>query len=217
MNTNTFCQSYIDLACQVLAISQKPAVIECEYQRLKLESRHYMDYLEKFDTFFDIYPSLKKELIANLPKLKVGAFIEYQLDLFHDDLKKVEELKTSIQKEITGLRNDFADDSKEWLSEEENKITNCFRYLNTGNIQQVISFLNDILTKLKSKKEFYLSEKQRSFDTSKEGERKAEEERKRLSIEEARKRGIKLSEQEIRERRQKAQDEYTKQMKIRKK
>jgi hypothetical protein len=217
MDTNTFCQSYIDLAYQVLAISQKPTRIEYEYKRLKQESRHYVDYLEKFEVFFDIYPALKKELFANLSKLKVGYFIEYQLDLFYGELKKVEEIKVAMQKEITGLRNDFADKSKEWLPEEENNIDNCFRHLDTSCVQQVISFLNEKLSKLKAKKEFYLSEKQRSFDASKEGERRAEEERKRLSIEEARKQGIKLTEQEIQERRQKAQEEYAKQMKRRKK
>jgi len=213
MNTGTFCQSYIDFAHKMQAISSKPMEIENERSQLKQESRDYVDYLEKFETFFEVYPGLKRELFANLSNFKVGAFIEYQLDLFHAELKKIEELKAEIQKEITGLRNDFADESKE----EENGIINCYRYLDSTNAQMVINFLNDRWTKLKTKKELYLQEKQHLLNAAKAGERQAEEERKRLSIEEARRRGIELTQLEIDERRKKAQEAYKKQMNRRKK
>jgi hypothetical protein len=77
--------------------------------------------------------------------------------------------------------------------------------------------LNSKLARLRAKKEFYLSEIQRMQYASKSGERQAEEERKRMSLEEARRKGIELTEQEIQERRQKAQDEYNRQQKRRKK
>ncbi|MDR2813236.1 MAG: hypothetical protein LBB79_01050 [Prevotellaceae bacterium] len=217
MDINTFCQSYIEFAFQVLAVSQKPAVMEREYKRLKLESRHYVDYLEKFETFFDIYPALKNELFAYLAEHKTGAFIEYRLDLFYAELTKTESLKTEIRKEINGLRNDFADETKEWLPEEEYAIEGCFRHLDTANIQQIIGFLNNRLTALKTKKEFYLSEIQRLQYAAKTGERQAEDERRRLSLEEARRRGIELTEQEIQERRRKAQEELDKQQTRRRK
>jgi hypothetical protein len=217
MDTNAFCQSYIDLARQVLAASQKPVEMERKYKRLKQESRHYVDYLEKFEVFFDMYPALKNELFAYLAEHKTGAFIEYELDLFYAELTKVEALKIDIQKEISGLRSNFIDEAKEWLPEEEYAIDGCFRHLDTTNIQQIIGFLNNRLAALTTKKEFYLSEIQRMQYASKADERQAEEERKQLSLEEARRRGIELTEQEIQERRRKAQEEYNRQQKRRKK
>jgi hypothetical protein len=216
MDTNTFCQSYIELAYQVFTVSQKPAVMEREYKRLKQESRHYVDYLEKFEVFFNVYPALKNELFAYLAKHKTGVFIEYKLDLFYAELTIAEALKVEIQKEISDLRNNFSDESKEWLPEEEYAIDGCFRHLDTTNIQLIIGFLNSRLRALKAKKEFYLSEIQRLQYTAKAGERQAEEERKRLSLEEARRKGIELTEQEIQERNRKAQEEYKKQMTSRK-
>jgi hypothetical protein len=216
MNTNTFCQSYIELANQVLAISQKPIIMEREYMRLKQDSKRYVDYLEKFEVYFDIYPALKSELYAYLTEQKTGAFIEYRLDLFYSELTEVETLRLELQKEISNLRSDFSDESKEWLPEEEYAIESCFRHIKTTNIQHIIDFLNVRLSALNAKKEFYLSEIQRIQYASKTGERQAEEERKRLSIEEARRKGIELTEQEIQERRRKAQEEYKKQMKVRK-
>jgi hypothetical protein len=217
MNTETFCQSYIELAYQVLAISQKPAAMEREYKRLKQESRHFVDYLEKFEPYLTLYPALKNELYACLPERKTGAFIEYRLDLFYNELAKIETLKSEIQKEINGLRSEFADESKEWLPEEEYEIDGCFRHLVLDNIQYIIGFLHSKLATLKAKKDFYLSEIQRKQYAAKAGERQAEEERRRLSLEEARRKGIELSEQEISERRRKAQEEYNKQMKKRRK
>jgi len=217
MDTTTFCQSYIDLAYHLSAIAQKPAKMELEHKRLKQECKHYADFLEKFEMCFDVYPALKQELFDNLSTYKVGAFIEYTLDLFRIELKKVEVLKAEIQKEIAELRKNFTDESKEWLQEEENEIIGCFRYLNTANIQQIISFLSHRLAALNTKKESYLSEKQRLLYDSKASERQAEEERKHLSMEEARRRGIQLSEEEKQERQRKAQEEYNKQMKRRKK
>jgi hypothetical protein len=217
MDTNTFCQSYIDLAYQVLTVSQKPVEMEREYKRMKQESRHYVDYLEKFEASFDIYPALKNELFAYLTEHKTGAFIEYRLEMFYAELTKVDALKVYIQNKISDLRNDFADETKEWLPEEEYAIEGCFRHLDTSNIQHIIGFLNNRLATLKAKQEFYLSEIQKKQYASKANERQAEEERKRLSLEEARRKGIELTEQEIQERRRKAQEEYDKQMKRRKK
>jgi len=217
MNTTTFCQSYIDLAHRMLAISQKPAGIEHERRQLKQESKGYVDYLEKFEPFFETYPALKTELCANLSNFRVGAFIEYQLDIFYAELRKIELRKTEIQNEIDELQNHFADASKEWLQEEESKITACFRYLDTANVTQIIGFLNERLARLKAKRESYLLENQRRSDAAKAGEQQAEEERKRRSSEEARRRGIELSQLEIEERRKAAQEAYKKQMGRRKK
>ncbi|MCL2650250.1 MAG: hypothetical protein FWD60_04380 [Candidatus Azobacteroides sp.] len=217
MNTTAFCQSYIDLAYQMLAISERPMEIENERKQLKQQSQDYVDYLEKFEAFLEEYPALKTELFSNLTNFKVGAFIEFQLDLFHSELKKVEELKAEIKKEIAGLNNDFTEESKEWLPQEESEIFSCFRYLESANTLLVISFLNDRLIKLKAKKESYLLEKRHLSDAAKAGERQTEEAKRLREIEEARKRGIALTQLEKEERRKEAQIAYKKQMNQRKK
>jgi|GEM_PF-4578482 len=153
MDTHTFLDDYIKLTHQALPVYQKSAEVECEYKRLKHDSEHYVDYLKKFETFFDKYPSLQKELFTYLSELKTGAFIEYKLDLFHAELEKVERLKTEIQQKITGLRNNFADETKDWLPEEEAKIDSCYRFLDTVSVQEVIAFLNLYLKKLKEERE----------------------------------------------------------------
>jgi len=217
MNVTTFCQSYIDLADSMLTISQKPEEIERERKRLKQESKDYVDYLEKFEVFFEVYPALKKELFGNLSDFKVGAFVEYRLDLFHAQLKKIDKLKADIQEETSVLRKDFAEEAKEWLPEEENTIAGCFRYLDTANVTQVIGFLEDRLMKLKAKKDAFSSERQRLLYASKADERQAEETRRLQAIEDARRRGVELTQAEIEERRKKAQEAYKKQMNRRKK
>jgi len=208
MNTTTFCQSYIDLAHQMLSISKKPMEIENERKQLKQQSKDYVNYLEKFEASFEEYPALKTELLANLSNFRVGAFIEYQLDLFHAELKKAEELKAEIQKEIAGLRNDFTDESKEWLPEEESDIISCFRYLESTNVPLVISFLNDRLIRLKARKESYLQEKRRLLDVAKAGEQQAKEARRLREIEDAQKRGIALTQLEKDEQQKQADEEF---------
>jgi uncharacterized membrane protein len=206
----------MELARQALAVSQKPAVMAREYRRLKQEGRHYVDYLEKFEAFFDVYPALKNELFAYLAGHKTGAFIEYCLDMFYAELMKVEALKAEIRKETGELRSSFPDGTKEWLPEEEYATDGCFRHLDTANVQQVIGFLNSRLAALKAKKEFYLSEIQRLQYAAKAGERQTEEERRRQLLEEARRRNNEMTEQEIQERKRKVQEEYKKQMTRRK-
>ena len=217
MNTTTFCQSYIDLAHQMLSISKKPMEIENERKQLKQQSKDYVDYLEKFEAFFEEYPALKIELLTNLSNFRVGAFIEYQLDLFHTELKKVEDLEVEIQKEIVGLRNDFTEESKEWLPEEESDIISCFRYLESTNISLVVSFLNDRLIRLKARKESYLQEKRRLLDAANAGKRQTEKEKELQELQEKLKRGIALTQLEKEERQKKAQEAYKASTRIRRK
>ena len=206
MDTTTFCQSYIGLAHKMLAISQKPEGIESERKWLKQESEEYVDYLEKFAPFFEVYPALRTELITNLANFKVGAFIEYQLDLFYMELRKIEDQRTNIQREITGLRNNFANESKEWLPGEENKIADCYRYLDTANIQQVAGFLNDRLVKLRAKKET-LSKKPYIPEVSVRVEKPLTEEEIRLqAINKARGQGISMTPSAMEERQKKMQE-----------
>ena len=192
MNTSAFFQSYIDLANRALTVAYRPAQIELEYEKVKQESKAYIDYLGKFEVFFEVYPTVKTELFANLSNFKVGAFIEYQLDLFYSELEKAESLGAEIQKEITGLSNDFAYESKEWLPKEEHDITGCYRYLDTSNIQQAIGFLNDRLTKLKVKKQHLL-------DAVKAGEWKPEEDNSALQLEMEERQRRELKEQQERD------------------
>ncbi len=206
MDVKSFCQSYIAIAQAMQAASRKPAQAEQERKRLKREAEEYVNYVEKFEIFFDLYPALRKELFENLPNLKIGAFIEYQLDLFYSDLMKIETLKADVRKEIDTLRNNSSEDISRRLNEEEEKISGCFRHLSTGNVQSIIGFLDDRLAYLK-----------RLTDASKAGERQAEEERRRLSSEEAKKRVSEMTELEIQERRKRAQDEYSRQQRRRKK
>lgn len=166
MDISTFCQSYMDLAYQALADTQKYPKIECEYERIKHDSKRYVDYLAKFVPFFEVFPVLKTELFNNLTNCRFGAFIEYQLDLLHSQLRKIEELKTEIQREITGLRNDFADESKEWLPKEEGDMMGCFHYIETANIQQAIGFLTDRLLTLNTRKDSFLLERKRMVDAA---------------------------------------------------
>jgi hypothetical protein len=153
MDANTFCQSYINLTHQALPVYQKSAAIEYEYKRLKQDSEHYVHYLTKFELFFDKYPSLQKELFVYLSELKIGAFIEYKLDLFYAELEKAERLKTEIQQEIAVLRNNFVGETKNWLPEEEAKIESYCRFFDTASVQQVTDFLNIHLKKLKGERE----------------------------------------------------------------
>ena len=206
MNATTFCRSYIDLANQVLTIAQRPVAIEQEYARVKQESKEYTDYLGKFVPFFEAYPALKMELFTNLSNFKVGAFVEYQLDLFYAELEKIEGLKADIQKEVSGLRNDFTNESKEWLPKDEYDINGCYHYLDTTNIQQAIGFLKDRLARIKAKK-------QRLQEIAKAGQWKPEEDSNKLNqqeIEEQERKDREKQEKEDRDRKKKAQSSFGK-------
>ena len=217
MDTNDFFQRYLEVAYNVLTVSQKPQEIEHERRRLHIESKHYVDYLEKYDAFFEVYPSLKNELFSYLEELKIGAFVEYQLDLFHDKLEKIESIKSNIEKELSELRNEFFEELKDWLIDEEDKIASSYRYLSIASIQEVFDFLNVHLSILKGKKEACITERELLLDASKVGERQAEEERKKLSAEEAKKQRIELTEQEKLEKRKKAKEAFIRGTKQRKK
>jgi hypothetical protein len=161
MDINTFYQSYTDIAFQLAEFSKKPTEIEADFKNLKLEIKHYVDCLGRFEGFFDKYPALQDELLLNVSNHKVGTFMEFQLDLFGNELKKVEETKIAIQKEITLLRNEFEEKSKELLSETEKKLNDCYKYLDTHSVLVAAIYLNDILNTLKAKKEQYISETKR--------------------------------------------------------
>ena len=217
MNTTAFYNSYTGLARKMLIISQKPAEIEAERERLKQEIKGYVNYLEKFEPFYTRYPALNTELMANVQNLRVGAFIEYQLDMVHAELRNTEALKAEINQEVMVLRTEYAEESAAWLTEEENRIANCYRYLDTSNIAQVIGFLNNRLSLLKDRKESCRQERQLKLDAIKAGQRQADETRRLQAQEEARRRGAELSQAEMEERRKKAQEAYKHQLSRRKK
>ena len=213
MNTTTFYRSYIDVAHKALAISQQPEKMEHECKRLKMKCNAYTDYLKKFEPFLEPHQALKTMLFTNFTDFRFGVFVEYQLDLCYEELKKIETLKTEIEKIITALRNDFTEEAQEWLPEEEDKIEDCFAYLDTTNTHLAINFLTERLNILKEKEARYLSEKRRSWDAAKAGERQAEEEENRIQ-----KRDKEEQERKEREeKRKKAQEDYIKAMGTRKK
>jgi len=153
MNTNAFYQSYLDFAFQASVLAHRPIELDSLQKDLIKDSKRYIEYLGKFEIFFNDYPAVKTALFANLSNYKFGAFIEYRLDLLYAELEKVEMLKVEIKKEISGIRNDFDYERDEWLAWEEYEITRCYRYLDTGNIPQVIGFLNESLSRLRAKRQ----------------------------------------------------------------
>jgi hypothetical protein len=218
MDINTFYQSYIDLAYQVADFSKKPTEIEADFKNLKLEIKHYVDSLDRFEGFFDKYPALQEELLSNVSNHKVGAFMEFQLDLFGNELKRVEETKIVLQKEMAVLRNEFADKSKELLSETEKRLNDCSKYLDSHCVSTAIAYLNGILNTLKAKKEQYLSETKRpTINTVPEDNSQAEAEKARR--EKAEKDRLARAEDERikEERRLKAQQAFSKSITNRKK
>jgi len=213
MRSDTFSQSYIELVYKILSASKKPLEIAGEKERVLQETRYYGQKLEEtYEEYFDHYPSLKKELLSNLLELKVGAFFEYKLDLFHPEFKRLEDLKSEIQTLITELQNDFPESTKEWLPKEKDKIINCYRYLSTDNILQIIDFLNCHLKNLKEKREVCIQEKRNLSNTGKEAQNTQESD-KEARIREEREAKRKASA----DAKTKALEEYKKQMKVRKK
>lgn len=148
METNTFYQTYTALAHQVLPIYQESARITYEYNQLMHDNAHYVEYLEKFDSIFPNYPALKTELLANLSACKTGAFAEFKLDLFFAELERAEELKVQIQQRIVELRQNFADETKEWLPDTQAGVESYSRSLDTQSIGQVTAFLTLQLKRL---------------------------------------------------------------------
>ena len=163
MNRKDFYKAYIDIAYNIRNISQIPAEIEQESKLLKQKCHNYVGYLKKFENHFDTYPTLKKELLANLTTRKIGAFIEYQLDICFNELTEIEKIMTDIDSEITALQSNFTNETRDWLPEEANNIVSCFEYLEPANTQVIISFLNTKLKHLKEKKAYYQSEKEKNI------------------------------------------------------
>ena len=217
MNTELFDTAYIQLAYQMLQTSEKPYEVALTKKKLLIELTAYKEKLEKFEPFFNVYPALKKELLANLWEYKVGAFFQDRLVTVFFELEKVEKLKSELQKIVSSLYGEYNAETKTWLPDYEDKINSYIVHLSIGSIPQILEFLQGSITSLKGQyEELKRLEKRRLTDIAN-AQNRQNEEMEHIRFEADRRRKSQLSEQEREEKRRQAKEEFERQMKIRRK